>query len=102
MLILGRFSNGGLEVLEALAAMLREMKYLPIIFDFDRPSDRNYTETIMTLAGLSRFVVADRAGHRFLKNCMPPCRTLKSHSFRSCTPGPGLMQCSSISSSTPG
>ena len=62
MLILGRFSNGGLEVLEALAATLREMKYLPIIFDFDRNSDRNYTETIMTLAGLSRFVVADLSG----------------------------------------
>ena len=62
VLILGRFSHGGLEVLEALAATLREMKYLPIIFDFDRPSGRNYTETIMTLAGLSRFVVADLSG----------------------------------------
>jgi uncharacterized protein YjbI with pentapeptide repeats len=62
VLILGRFSDGGLEVLEALAARLREMDYLPIIFDFDRPSDRNYTETVMTLAGLSRFVVADLSG----------------------------------------
>jgi uncharacterized protein YjbI with pentapeptide repeats len=62
VLILGRFSAGGLEVLELLAARLRELNYLPIIFDFDRPSDRNYTETIMTLAGLSRFVVADLSG----------------------------------------
>ena len=62
VLILGRFSAGGLEVLELLAASLRELNYLPIIFDFDRPSDRNYTETIMTLAGLSRFVVADLSG----------------------------------------
>lgn len=62
VLILGRFSDGGLEVLEALAARLREMKYLPIIFDFDRPSGRNYTETIMALAGISRFVVADLSG----------------------------------------
>ena len=62
VLILGRFAKDGLETLEALAASLRKLKYLPIIFDFDRPSDRNYTETIMTLAGLSRFVVADLSG----------------------------------------
>ena len=62
VLILGRFSSGGLEVLELLAARLREMNYLPIIFDFDRPASRNYTETIMTLAGLSRFVIADVSG----------------------------------------
>ena len=62
VLILGRFSGGGLEVLELLASELRELNYLPIIFDFDRPASRKYTETIMTLAGLSRFVVADLSG----------------------------------------
>jgi hypothetical protein len=62
VLILGRFANGGLEVLQAIAARLREMAYLPIIFDFDRPDDRNYTETIKTLTGLSRFVVVDLSG----------------------------------------
>jgi hypothetical protein len=41
VLLLGRFGGGGLEVLHALAARLREEKYLPIIFDFDRPYDRN-------------------------------------------------------------
>ncbi|HEY7415953.1 MAG TPA: hypothetical protein VH593_12220, partial [Ktedonobacteraceae bacterium] len=34
-------------------------KYLPIIFDFDQPADFNYTETVKTLAGLSRFIIAD-------------------------------------------
>lgn len=62
VLILGRFSDGGLQRLQALAAKLREMGYLPMMFDFDRPSDRNYTETVQTLAGLSRFVVADLSG----------------------------------------
>src|SRR5215472_6384498 len=37
-------------------------KYLPIIFDFDRPRDRNYTETVKTLVGLSRFVIVDMSG----------------------------------------
>lgn len=62
VLLLGRFGGGGLEVLQAVAAKLREEKYLPIIFDFDRPHDRNYTETVKTLAGLSRFIIADLSG----------------------------------------
>jgi hypothetical protein len=62
VLLLGPFRNGGLERLQALAAKLREMGYLPIIFDFDRPSDRNYRETVKTLVGLSRFVIADLSG----------------------------------------
>ena len=62
VLILGRFGGGGIEVLHRVAEKLREMKYLPIIFDFDRPQDKNYTETIKTLAGLSRFIVVDLSG----------------------------------------
>lgn len=62
VLLLGRFGGGGLEVLQAVAARLREEKYLPIIFDFERPHNRNYTETVKTLAGLSRFIIADLSG----------------------------------------
>ena len=62
VLLLGRFGGGGLEVLRAVAAELRNAKYLPIIFDFDRPRDRNYTETVKTLVGLSRFVIVDMSG----------------------------------------
>lgn len=62
VLLLGRFGGGGLEVLQAIATRLRTEKYLPIIFDFDRPFDRNYTETVKTLAGLSRFIIADLSG----------------------------------------
>ena len=62
VLLLGRFGGGSLEVLQAVAARLREDKYLPIIFDFERPRDRNYTETVKTLAGLSRFIIADLSG----------------------------------------
>jgi len=59
---LGRFGGGGVEILRALAAKLRELEYLPMVFDFDRPTDKNYTETIKTLAGLSKFVIADLSG----------------------------------------
>jgi hypothetical protein len=62
VLILGRFSNGGLEVLEAIARALRQSHYLPIIVDFERPDTRDLSETVRVLAGLSRFIVADLSG----------------------------------------
>ena len=49
-------------MLQAVAQKLREENYLPIIFDFDRPDDRDYTETVKTLVGLSRFVIVDLSG----------------------------------------
>ncbi len=49
-------------MLQAIAAKLRELKYLPMIFDFDRPDHRDYTETVKTLVGLSRFVIVDLSG----------------------------------------
>jgi Pentapeptide repeats (8 copies) len=62
VLILGRFGEGGLAVLREAADALRALDYLPMIFDFERPRDRNYTETVKTLVGLSRFVVVDLSG----------------------------------------
>ncbi len=62
VLLLGRFSDGGLELLQAIAAQLRDMKYLPILFDFERPNSRNFTETVKILVGLSRFVIVDLSG----------------------------------------
>jgi uncharacterized protein YjbI with pentapeptide repeats len=62
VLLLGRFGEGGLSLLRAVGTKLRETGYLPIIFDFDRPHDRNYTETVKTLVGLARFVIVDLSG----------------------------------------
>lgn len=60
VLILGRFSlPERKEILDALRNKLREFDLLPIVFDFDRPTDKDFTETIKTLAGLSYFVIAD-------------------------------------------
>src|SRR5262249_34954936 len=59
VLILGRFTPERKEVLDAIAEKLRELKYLPIIFDFERIPGRDYTETVKILAGLSKFVIAD-------------------------------------------
>jgi uncharacterized protein YjbI with pentapeptide repeats len=62
VLILGRFGGGGLEVLQAIAEELRRHGYVPMLFDFERPQDRDYTETVKTLAGLARFIVVDLSG----------------------------------------
>jgi hypothetical protein len=60
VLILGRFSIPERKaILDALRNKLREHDLLPIVFDFDRPIDKDFTETIKTLAGISYFVIAD-------------------------------------------
>jgi uncharacterized protein YjbI with pentapeptide repeats len=60
VLILGRFADPQRKsVLDGLREKLREFDLLPIVFDFDRPTDKDYTETVQTLAGMSMFVIAD-------------------------------------------
>jgi hypothetical protein len=59
VLILGRFTDERKPVLEALREELRQRKYLPILFDFEKPSTRSTDETITLLARMARFVVVD-------------------------------------------
>ena len=65
VLILGRFSDGGIELLKSIAEWIRQPEnggYLPLLFDFPRPDSKTYTETVRTLAGLARFVIVDLSG----------------------------------------
>jgi len=59
VLILGCFTLERKAVLDALRNALRAHNFAPIVFDFDKPTTRDFTETIMTLAGMCRFVIAD-------------------------------------------
>lgn len=59
VLILGRFTPERKAVLEIVRAALHSRGFVPILFDFDRPASRDFTETVMTLAHLARFIVAD-------------------------------------------
>jgi hypothetical protein len=49
VLLLGQSGDGGLALLQAIAAWLRTPEnggYLPLLFDFPRPESKTYTETI--------------------------------------------------------
>jgi uncharacterized protein YjbI with pentapeptide repeats len=59
VLILGRFTPERKAVLDAIRDELRRRDWVPILFDFDKPSQRDFTETILTLTGMARFVIAD-------------------------------------------
>src|SRR6266566_1509282 len=59
VLILGRFTLERKTILDALREELRKYNYLPIVFDFDKPASRDLTETVITLAHLSRFIIVD-------------------------------------------
>ena len=59
VLILGRFTPERKIILDDLKKALRKWGFVPIVFDFDRPKGKDFTETVMTMAGLSLFVIAD-------------------------------------------
>ncbi len=60
VLILGRFTPPERKaVLDGLREKLRAFNLIPIVFDFDAPQDKDYTETVQSLAGMSMFVIVD-------------------------------------------
>jgi uncharacterized protein YjbI with pentapeptide repeats len=60
VLILGRFTPPERKVvLDGLREKLRTFDLVPIVFDFDAPQDKDYTETVQSLAGMSMFVIVD-------------------------------------------
>lgn len=82
VLVLGRFTERK-EILDAIRDQVRQRGYLPMVFGFDRPTDRDFTETVMTLEGLSRFIIADITKPRSVPwSCSPTFQTIWFRSFR--------------------
>jgi CHAT domain len=67
--ILGRFDPAHKKTLDTLRDGLtaHASKYQPMVFDFDKPTNRNLTESVRSYALMSRFVVADISAPR----CVP-------------------------------
>jgi Pentapeptide repeats (8 copies) len=59
VLILGSFSAERKMVLDALRDELRKHNYVPVVFDFEKPRNLTTVNTIVLLARMARFVVAD-------------------------------------------
>jgi hypothetical protein len=59
VLLLGRFTEGRIEILERLRTKLRELGFVPIVFNFDKPETKDFTETVRLLANLCHFVIVD-------------------------------------------
>ena len=59
VLLLGRFTEGRIAILERLREELRKRDFLPIVFNFDKPDTTTFTQTVRLLAAMSRFVIAD-------------------------------------------
>jgi uncharacterized protein YjbI with pentapeptide repeats len=59
VLILGRFTDTRMPILEALKKELRNREYLPVLFNFDEPATRDIRQTVSILAHMARFVIAD-------------------------------------------
>ena len=52
VLILGRFTEARKAVLDALKARLRHFDLVPMVFDWDKPTRRDLTETVQLLANM--------------------------------------------------
>src|SRR5262249_27089820 len=59
VLLLGRFTEGRMVVLERLRDKLRDLNFVPMVFNFDKPETKDFTETVRLLASLSKFVIVD-------------------------------------------
>lgn len=59
VLILGRFTPERKEILDTIKDELRIRGYLPVLFDFNKPKNRDLTETISILAHMAKFIIAD-------------------------------------------
>jgi hypothetical protein len=59
VLLLGRFTEGRIQILERLREKLRSLGFVPLVFNFDKPETKDFTETVRLLANLSHFVIVD-------------------------------------------
>ena len=59
VLILGRFTIERKNVLDGIKKTLRQLGFVSIVFDFEKPGSRDLTETIGLIGRMSTFIVAD-------------------------------------------
>jgi len=71
VLVLGRFTPERKPVLEAIREELRKHDYIPVLFDFEKPSSQTFIETVSTLAHMAKFVIADMTDAKIVLQEVP-------------------------------
>jgi uncharacterized protein YjbI with pentapeptide repeats len=76
VLLLGRFTDNRISVLEPLRRELHQRGFAPIVFNLDKPvtENENFTETVRLLAGAARFVIAYLIDPILLQAIVPEVR----------------------------
>ncbi len=64
VLVLGRFTPERKPILEAIRDGLRERRYTPMLFNFEKPLSQDRSKSLHTLARIARFVIADLSLHK--------------------------------------
>jgi len=59
VLILGRFRPARKKILDGIRDELRKRNYLPVVFDFEGPVNRDATDTVKLLAQMACAIIAD-------------------------------------------
>lgn len=59
VLILGRFTPERMKILQGVKEILKKNGFIPVLFDFEGPKNRDFTETVGLIGRMSRFIVAD-------------------------------------------
>jgi hypothetical protein len=77
VLLLRRFTEGRMAVLDRLREKLRDLGFVPMVFNFDKPETKDFTETVRLLCSLSKFVIVDLTAPRSapleLQATVPQC-----------------------------
>src|SRR5215467_13451024 len=70
-------------VLERLREKLRDLGFVPMVFNFDKPETKDFTETVRLLASLSKFVIVDitnpRSAPLELQATVPDTMVVRPH-----------------------
>jgi len=70
VLILGRFTPASKPVLEAIRDELRARHYTPLLFNFEKPLSRDFSQALRALARMARFIIADLSLHKSIAQAL--------------------------------
>lgn len=71
ILILGRFTKERKQILDRIKGELTKKNYVPVIFDFHKPNNKDFIEPVLLIAQLAKFVIADFSDAKLILEEVP-------------------------------